>query len=195
MIEWEERIRQTASFFKIWKAMVDKTNGKTSKSTETVSEALERKDLKEVVIPKERAVFWMDKNGRWYNEHGRFGLRKIVRRFNASIEKDEQGYYVTQINGQVREKVYFPYEDTVLFAIDIEKKAEIILRLNTGRRLKLAPADLSIENDSLYMHLGDERIKFSDRSLVKMSDLIEYNEGRYSLRIGNEAYPIRNLDS
>ncbi len=46
------------------------------------------KKLNEIVIPKERAVFWMDEHGNWNNEHGRFENRRIIKKFNTSICKD-----------------------------------------------------------------------------------------------------------
>jgi len=52
--------------------------------------------MKDIVIPKENAVFWMDGNGDWRNEHGRFRKKKIIDYFNAAIHKDENGYYVCQ---------------------------------------------------------------------------------------------------
>ena len=51
---------------------------------------------KTIVIPKENAVFRMDGNGIWHNEHGRFEHPKIINHFNRSIQKDEQGYFLSQ---------------------------------------------------------------------------------------------------
>ncbi|MCP4022082.1 MAG: MFS transporter permease, partial [Desulfobacteraceae bacterium] len=64
---------------------------------------------KQIIIPKEDAVFWMDKHGIWHNEHGPFEHPKIIKYFNASIQKDDQGYYVNQATGEFEEKVYFSF--------------------------------------------------------------------------------------
>jgi hypothetical protein len=71
----------------------------------------------EIIIPKERAIFWLDKNGRWHNAHGEFEHKKIIDYFHSSIKRDENGYYLFQKRGDVQEKVYFHYEDTALFAV------------------------------------------------------------------------------
>ncbi|PIE62260.1 MAG: MFS transporter permease, partial [Desulfobacterales bacterium] len=75
--------------------------------------------MKEVIIPKEKAVFWMNGDGVWHNEHGPFEHPKIIRHFHNSIHKDENGYYLCQEREDVREKVYFPYEDTAIFVFQV----------------------------------------------------------------------------
>ncbi|MDJ0803659.1 MAG: MFS transporter permease, partial [Desulfobacterales bacterium] len=75
--------------------------------------------MKEIVIPKDQAVFWLDRHGFWRNRHGRFERPRIIAKFHAAIGRDAQGYYLSQTNGDVREKIYFPYEDTALFVFDV----------------------------------------------------------------------------
>ncbi len=150
---------------------------------------------KEIVIPKEEAVFWMDKNGNWVNESGRFKKPKIIRHFNASIGKDKDGYFVTQDIGDRWEKVYFFYEDTVLFVVDIKLGDTVLLLLNTGEKKILEPENLSISNDSLYMDVGNgDRIKFSERSLIKLSPLMIFEDDRYFIQIGKQRFLINNLE-
>jgi hypothetical protein len=151
--------------------------------------------LEEIVIPAENAVFWLDKNGIWQNESGRFRKKRIIDLFNASLRKDEQGYYVTQINGNRREKVYFRYEDTALFAVDFELADGLIATLNNGEKKELYPKNLFIQNDCLYSEDGLERIKFSERCLIKAFKVIESEDDRDFLRINGTRHPIRNLDS
>lgn len=148
--------------------------------------------FQEIITPKEHAVFWLDKDGYWQNEGGRFKLKKIIRRFNQSIEHDDAGYYVTQINGNRREKVYFPYEDTALFAIDIQKKEPATLRLNTGKRLPLHFDRLFRSSDNLYTINGDEWIKFSERSLLKLVPMIDTNSDPWMIYFRGQSYPILN---
>lgn len=145
---------------------------------------------KEIVIPREKAVFWLDASGFWRNAHGKFQRKKIIDHFHASIRRDRGGYHLTQINGAVKEKVYFPYEDTALFAFDVIKGQPVMLELNTGKRVRLKPRKLYIKDDQLYMHLGKERIKFTERSLMQMADFIECRNERYFIRMGNRRYPI-----
>ena len=39
-------------------------------------------NLKEVVIFKEEAVFWMDNQGRWHNQYGPFQHKRVIDYFN-----------------------------------------------------------------------------------------------------------------
>ncbi len=58
----------------------------------------------------------MDANGIWHNEHGRFEHPKIINHFNRSIQKDDLGYFLSQMIDEAKEeKVYFPYEETAVF--------------------------------------------------------------------------------
>jgi hypothetical protein len=144
----------------------------------------------EIVIPKDRAVFWLDKNGRWHNEHGEFQHKKIVDYFHASIHKDENGYFLFQQTGNVHEKVYFHYEDAALFAVDLIKEKDITLVLNTKTQQKLKPRNLWIRDDSLYMQAGGETIKFIERALMKIADLLEFTNDRYFIKIKERRYRI-----
>ena len=112
-----------------------------------------KKKRTEILIPKERAVFWLDKNGRWRNAHGEFQHKKIIDYFHSSIQKDEKGYYLFQERGNLREKVYFHYEDTALFAVDLIKDEDITLILNTKRQIKLKPKSLFIKNHCQVPHV------------------------------------------
>jgi len=151
--------------------------------------------LKEIVIPKESAVFWLDGNGCWRNKYGKFRREKIIDFFHSSIKKDKNGYYVSQTREQFIEKVYFHYEDTALFVFDVIKDKDITLALNNMKKIKLKPGKLYIKDDSLYMHFGEEQIKFADRVLFKISDLLEYNDDNYFIRVNNRRYKIKQFSS
>jgi hypothetical protein len=146
--------------------------------------------LREVVIPKEEAVFWMDGRGRWHNRHGRFDHKRIIDHFNRSIRHDPDGFYVTQIRGDIREKVYFAYDDTPLFVIQVIAGDPMQLVLNTAETIPLDPARLFVQSDQLYQQRGDERIKFSDRALMALSPCLEEHPNGLSLRIGKQRYSI-----
>lgn len=148
----------------------------------------------EIVIPREKAVFWLDRNGCWRNRNGPFRNPRIIDYFHAAIRRDAGGYYVAQEREGVLEKVYFPCEDTALFAVDVAagEPAEIIL--NTGRRLSLDPEALSIANDALYLTAGEERIRFTDRALIKLSDRLEFEADEYYIRLGGRRHRIRKKE-
>jgi hypothetical protein len=148
------------------------------------------KKLKEITIPKEEAVFWMDKNGCWHNEHGKFQHKKIIDYFHACIKRDNQGYYLSQVSDAFREKVYFPHEDGAVFVFDVIKGGDTTLVLNTKARIKLRPKNLFIKDDSLYMSLRNEKIKFVEQALLKISDRLEYEGDEYFVRSGKRRYKI-----
>lgn len=149
--------------------------------------------LKEIIIPKDKAVFWLDKNGRWHNQHGKFRHKKIIDYFHASIRKDKDGFYLCQKTQDYTEKVYFYYEDAALFVFDVVKEKDIMLVLNTGENIKLKPQKLLMRADSLYMQVGDERIKFAERALLKISAFIEHEDGRYFINVKNRRYKMQAL--
>ena len=151
---------------------------------------LMKKKPGEIVIPKDEAIFWLDKNGRWHNAHGEFQHKKIIHYFHASIRKDENGYYLFQERENLREKVYFHYEDTALFAVDLITDKNITLILNTKKQVKLKPKSLFTRNDSLYMRMGPETIKFTERGLMRISDLLEYSDEQYFIKVKNRRYRI-----
>jgi len=148
-----------------------------------------------IIVPKEEAVFWMDKNGAWHNEHGKFEHPRIIRYFNSAIKKDENGYYVHQETSECEEKVYFPHEDTALFVVDIATAGpEFRLVLNTGEKTTLEQGELFIESDHLYLQTPDHRIKFSSQALVKISKFMEEENGKFSIHINEKTYPVRSSD-
>lgn len=147
-------------------------------------------DIQEKIIPKEEAVFWLDKNGCWRNSNGKFEHQKIIDYFHSCIKRDQDGYYLSQVNGNCKEKVYFPYEDQALFVFDVIRQNEITLVLNTKKQIMLRPQSLFIKDDSLYMRRGDETIKFAENGLLKIAKLLEDEEGRFYIRIQDRRYKI-----
>jgi hypothetical protein len=146
--------------------------------------------IKEIVIPKEDAVFYLDKNGSWHNTNGKFQHKKIIDYFHSCIKRDRKGYYLYQTNGNLKEKVYFNYEDQALFVFDVLLGDEVILILNTQKKVRLKPRKLFIKDDSLYMHLGDETVKFAERGLMKIAKLIEDENNQFYIRSKSRRYNI-----
>ena len=151
-------------------------------------------NLKEIVIPKENAVFWMDGNGRWHNVHGPFQHKKLIDYFNTSIGRDSDGFYVSQDRGDVHEKVYFRCEETALFGVEVLTANELIVVLNTGERIKLNPEKLFIKNDSLFMHYQDTLIKFTDRCMMRLSKYIEEIDGSYYFQYNDKRNMIQPME-
>ena len=155
---------------------------------------MNQKGEKEIVVPKEKAVFWLDALGRWHNEHGAFEHKKIINYFHASIRRDADGYHLYQKReNNIVEKVYFKYEDTALFVFGLkiaEDSDEIRLVLNTKEEIPLDPEALFVQNENLYMTYADDRIKFVERALLKLADQLSFDQHRYRLQIGNNIYDI-----
>lgn len=145
-------------------------------------------------IPKEEAVFRLDKNGVWYNDDRKFENRKIIDYFHSMIKRDQNGYYLEQEHRDFIEKVYFPYEDTALFVFRAINENGVILVLNTGKKLKLDPEHLFLKNDHLYLSYEDQIVKFTEEAMFALADRMEEAEGRYVIRCKGKQYPIRRWD-
>ncbi|MGM0453892.1 MAG: MFS transporter permease [Thermodesulfobacteriota bacterium] len=148
--------------------------------------------MPEVVIAKEKAVFWLDGQGYWRNAGGRFRKKKIVDYFHRAISRDEDGYFVRQDKGGVMEKVYFPYEDTALFVFDLWfDNGSAGLLLNTGQQISLDPSQLYVKDDNLYLDRGADRVKFTVRAMMKLSQYFEEDDnGGLWLRIAGDRWQI-----
>ena len=131
---------------------------------------------REIVIEKEDAVFHMDANGCWHNQHGRFQHKKVIDYFHGCIRKDRHGFYLSQQKDDCLEKVYFPYEETAYFVFDVVVAETITLVLNTKKRLELDSDALCIKDDCLYVYDGEDLVKFTDRSMMKLAAYMEENE-------------------
>ena len=142
------------------------------------------------MIPKEQAIFWLDKNGFWHTEQGKFENRKIMSHFHSCIRLDEGGYYLQQDHRHFREKVYFRHEDTPLFVFYVLREDDIILLLNTGKRVTLKPKRLFIREESLYMHMGKERVKFTEGALITIANDMEDEKGAFFIRVKGRRYRI-----
>lgn len=155
---------------------------------------MNKKEKKELVVPKEEAVFWLDAHGRWHNKHGVFEHKKIIDYFHSSIRKDADGYHLLQKhNDHIIEKVYFKYEDTALFVFEIKTQDDsdnICLILNTKDEIPLEPESLFVQNDNLYMEHAGHRIKFIDRVLLKLANRLKFDQHRYCIELSGKIYDI-----
>ena len=155
---------------------------------------MSEKEKKEVVVPKEKAVFWLDAYGRWHNEHGMFEHKKIISYFHSSIRKDAEGYYLFQKHDDhTIEKVYFKYEDTALFVFDVKAQNDsdkIRLILNTKDEIPLAQENLFVQNDNLYLEHAGDRIKFIDRAMMKLAHRLKFDQHRYGIELSGKTYDI-----
>ena len=152
------------------------------------------KQPKEIVISKDKAVFWLDSNGRWHNKHGQFEHRKIIDFFHSSIRKDKEGYFVAQVTESYLEKVYFRYEDTALFVFNVIKNEGIFLILNTKKQIKLNPEKLYIKDDYLYTRDEEDLVKFTEQSMMKISKYMENDNDRYFIKINDKRFNIPVID-
>lgn len=124
------------------------------------------------MVPREEAVFRMDENGLWHNRHGRITHPGIIAYFDAAIKKDADGFFLSQAYDNIREKVYFPYEGTALFAVDMIMEPAPTLVLNTKEKAPLVPGALFTEKGRLCMRLDDGYVKFSEKVQRMLSEHI-----------------------
>ncbi len=143
-----------------------------------------------IVVPREKAVFWLDRRGRWRNAHGPFRNARISAYFHRSIRRDAGGYYVGQRHGARLEKVYFPYEDTALFVREVLLGEEIRLRLNTGMEFPLDPQSLFVSGEALYLTHEGERIRFTEQAMVQLSPRMGFSEEGLFLETGDRRHRI-----
>jgi len=62
-----------------------------------------------MIIPKEKAVFRLDKNGVWHIGDEKFTNKKIINYFHSMIKKDKDGYFLEQEHKHFIEKVYLQW--------------------------------------------------------------------------------------
>lgn len=146
--------------------------------------------MKTIEITRDEAVFWLDGNGCWHNADGKFRHKKIIDYFHSSIQWDQKGYHLYQAHDHYIEKVYFRYEDTALFVFDVIMDNDILLVLNTKKRIRLDPQKLFIAGDKLYLRLEDEIIKFAEQTLMKIASLLEEEDDGFYISINNGRYRI-----
>jgi hypothetical protein len=148
-----------------------------------------------VTIPKEEAVFRLDKNGVWYSGHEKFTNRRIINYFHSMIQKDEDGYFLGQEHTHYIEKVYFPYEDTPLFVFrSIKTDDGLILRLNTGEEITLDPEKLFVKNDNLYIQNKDYVIKFKEHALLSIAEYLDDEDGQYTIFLDGKKHTIPRVE-
>lgn len=147
---------------------------------------------KQNIIPKEEAVFWMDRDGTWHNDHGKLEHPKIIKYFNQSIGKDEQGYFLSQTINDIEEKVYFPYEETAVFVVDLaQKETGLELTLNTLETIALDPDALYTKADALFMETDAHLIKFTQNALARISSFLKETSQGLALNLGRTQTVIR----
>lgn len=153
-------------------------------------------ELKPVrIISKEKAVFRLDKNGMWRFADEKFTHRRIIRHFHAAIKRDDDGFFLQQEHRDYIEKVYFPYEDTALFVDRVIARNGFSLCLNTGAEIPLDPRKLLIKGDQLYMHAGQDLVKFKQNALLALADYLDEADGQYAICLNGKRYPIAQPDA
>ena len=142
------------------------------------------------IIPKENAVFSLDKHGNWLSDGEKFTNQRIIRYFHSRIKRDQDGYFLEQEHRHYIEKVYFPYEDTALFVTRIVEKDGLILCTNTGAQMTLDPEKLFIKNEDLYLQNGADRIKFTENALMAIAGYMDEEGNQLVIHIDGKRHII-----
>lgn len=151
-------------------------------------------EIKNVVVPKEEAVFRMDGNGVWHNRHGRIAHPRIIEYFNGAIDKDADGFFLYQAYDNIQEKVYFPFEGTAWFAVDVVMSPGITLVLNTRRKVPLLAEALFTEKGCLCMRFGDGYVKFTEKVQRMLSEFIREDGDRLFFQADGGSVEIIETD-
>jgi len=146
------------------------------------------------IIPREKAVFRLDKNGNWRADDEKFKNQKIIRYFHSLIKKDKDGFFLEQEHEHFIEKVYFPYEETALFVTRIIAGDGLILCTNTGKQIKLDPEKLLIKNDDLYFQSGEDLIKFNENALIALAGYMDDVADQYVITIDGRRHLIPRME-
>ncbi len=58
-------------------------------------------DMKEVVVTRDEAVFWMDENSHWHNQHGAFQHPKVMYYMGTLVKRYTVAapHYIVVLNG------------------------------------------------------------------------------------------------
>ena len=145
------------------------------------------------VIPREKAVFRLDKNGHWRTEGEKFLNQKIIKYFHSRIKKDQGGFFLEQEHRHYIEKVYFPYEDTALFVMRIIESDGLVLCTNTGEHIPLEPRELFIKNDDLYYQNGADLIKFNENALLSLAAYMDEVDDQFAIVINGKRHIINGV--
>ena len=146
------------------------------------------------IIPREKAVFRLDKNGDWRTDDEKFRNQKIINYFHSLIKKDQDGFFLEQEHEHFIEKVYFPYEDTALFVNRIFERDGLILYTNTGKQIKLDPDKLLIKNDDLFYQSGRDLIKFNQNALLALAGYMDDEDEQFVINIDGKRHLIPRIE-
>jgi len=125
-----------------------------------------------MIIPKEKAVFRLDKNGVWHIDDEKFTNKKIINYFHSMIKKDKDGYFLEQKHKHFIE----------------------ILCLNTGENIKLEPEKLLMKNDNLYIQNDEDLIKLNANALFSLADYMDDVDDQYVINIDGKRYLIPRME-
>ena len=146
------------------------------------------------IIPKEKAVFRLDRNGNWRADDEKFKNQNIIKYFHSLINKDQDGFFLEQEHALFIERVYFPCEDTALFVTRIIESDGLILCTNTGKQIKLDPEKLLIKNDDLYFQSGEDLIKFKENALLALADHMDDDDDQFVINIDGKRHRIARTE-
>jgi hypothetical protein len=56
--------------------------------------------------------------------------------------------------------------------------------------MKLRPRRLFIQDDDLYIQLGEDRAKFTEHALIRLSPFLEFEEDQVFVKVKGRRYKI-----
>ena len=76
----------------------------------------------------------------------------------------------------------------------IKTDNELILRLNTGEKIKLDPKKLFVRNDNLYIQNDDDLIKFNEYALFSLAEYMDDEDDQYAIYLDGKRYLITTVE-
>jgi hypothetical protein len=148
-------------------------------------------------------MIFVAKDGKWYHEGAEIIHRPIFLWLIQSLEKDEDGNFIVNLNNQ---RCVLEVEDTPLVVQQVRcsppgpaEPESIRLSLNDDSIEPLNPETLRISRDNvLYctVKAAGFPARFLRPAYYQMAEFIrEDDQGRFFLRISGRDYPVRPLEN
>jgi uncharacterized protein len=152
--------------------------------------------------PLPPCMIFVAKDGKWYHEGAEIIHRPIFLWLIQSLEKDEEGNYIVNLNNQ---RCILEVEDTPLVVQQVDRGStgqtepdQLLLVLNDESSEPLDPATLRISPENvLYctVKAAGFPARFLRPAYYQIAESIEEDDqGRFVLRINDRIYPIRPIE-
>jgi len=150
--------------------------------------------------PLPPCMIFVANDGKWYHEGAEIIHRPIFLWLIQSLEKDDEGNYIVNLNNQ---RCVLEVEDTPLVVQQVHRNSagqpeadEFLLVLNDESTEPLDPATLRISPENILyctVKAAGFPARFLRPAYYQIAEYIEEDDqGRFVLRLNNREYLIKN---